>query len=311
MLLGRVHGAIVITALALLLTSFESSAQSTSNKYQTWENPDQPTSQGSSDPRVQELLDELTALVDEADRARAADPRFLEDLRDLIRGYDWPWRVEILNEDFSDGRVASSPKWNIVTGDFRAEHGIGLRSVIQAQSKAQKQSSGNQDDLAAQLLNQLLKQATQNQDSQTQTAPQSALIHVATPISNAFAVDTAISAKQANGHYEIDIYQREPRAAGYRLAYSPGARPALELLRVGSRGTAVIDAFHDPIVLDDDTPHTLQWTRDDQGEMVVSFDGTEVIRATDRSFRDSFDGPAFSNHGGDFSVRHVKVAGMP
>ena len=247
MLLGRVHGAIAIAALALLLTSIESSAQSTSNKYQTWDNPDQPTSQGSGDPRVQELLDELTALVDEADRARAADPRFLEDLRDLIRGYDWPWRVEILNEDFTDGRVAGSPKWNIVTGDFRAEYGIGLRSVIRAQSKAQKRSSGNQDDLAAQLLNQLLKQATQNQDSQSQTAPQSALIHVATPISNAFAVDTAISAKQATGHYEIEIYQREPRASGYRLAYSPGARAALELLRVGSRGTAVIDAFHNPM----------------------------------------------------------------
>ena len=214
MLLGRVHGAIVITALALLLTSFESSAQSTSNKYQTWENPDQPTSQGSSDPRVQELLDELTALVDEADRARAADPRFLEDLRDLIRGYDWPWRVEILNEDFSDGRVASSPKWNIVTGDFRAEHGIGLRSVIQAQSKAQKQSSGNQDDLAAQLLNQLLKQATQNQDSQTQTAPQSALIHVATPISKIpQSVRNKPTATRKSTSVWRDVYQREPRAA--------------------------------------------------------------------------------------------------
>ena len=311
MLFGRIQEAIAIAGLALLLASIDAPAQSTSSKYQTWENPDQPASHGSGDPRAQELLDELAALVDEADRARAADPRFLEDLRDLIRGYDWPWRVEILDEDFSDGRVASSPKWTIVTGDFRAEHGIGLHSVIRAQSTAQKQSSGNQDDLAAQLLNQLLKQATQNQDSQAQTAPQSALIHVATPISNAFAVDTAISAKQANGHYEIEIYQREPRAAGYRLAYSPGGRPGLELLRVGSRGTSVIDAFHDAIVLDDDSPHTLQWTRDDQGEMVVSFDGTEVIRATDRSFRDPFDGLAFSNHGGDFSVRHVKVAGMP
>lgn len=311
MLFDRVQGTIAIACLGLSLTGVDVSAQSTTTKYQTWENPDQSTGHGLRDPQLQELLDALAVLVDEADRARAADPRFLEDLRDLIRGYDWPWQVEILDEDFSDGRVADSPKWTIVTGEFRAEYGVGLRSVIASRNTTQQQSSGNDDDLAAQLLNQLLKQATQSQGSQTQAGPQSALIHVATPISNAFAIDTAISAKQSTGNYEIEIYQREPRAAGYRLAYNPGARPSLELLRVGSRGTAVIDAFHDAILLQDDSAHTLQWTRDDQGEMVVSFDGTEVIRAIDRGFRDPFDGLAFTNRGGDFSVRHVKVAGMP
>ena len=103
MLFNRVQGAIVIACLALSLAGVDVSAQSQTSKYQTWENPDQTASPASDDPRVQALLDELAALVDEADRARAADPRFLEDLRELIRGYDWPWRLEILDEDFSDG----------------------------------------------------------------------------------------------------------------------------------------------------------------------------------------------------------------
>ena len=194
-----------IAGLALVFAAGEISAQSQTSKYETWENPDQSASRGSDDPSVQALLDELTALVDEADRARAADPRFIEDLRNLIRGYDWPWRVTILDENFSDGRVAETPRWSILSGEFRAEYGVGLRSVIQARQASQQQSSGDEDDLAAQLLNQLLKQATQGQGTQTKAAPDSALIHVATPIANGFAVDSAISSKQSNGRFEIEV----------------------------------------------------------------------------------------------------------
>jgi len=44
--------------------------------------------------------------------------------------------------------------------------------------------------------------------------------------------------------------------------------------------------------------------------MVVSFDGKEIIRVTDRGFKDQFDGLALVNHGGDFSVLNVNVAGF-
>ena len=230
-------------------------------------------------------------------------------MRELIRGYDWPWRVKILDEDFTDGRVANTPKWTILSGKFRAEHGIGLHSVIQAKATQQKQNTNN-DDLAAQLLNQLLKQAISSQGGQTQTTPTSALIHVATPIANAFALETAISSSLSTGRFEMAVYQREPGGAGYRLAYNPGARPSLELLRVGSRGTSVIDAYYETITLNDSTPCAFQWTREDRGEMVVSFGGVEVIRATDRGLRDAFDGLALSNLGGDFSVRNLRLTGM-
>ena len=270
----RVQWTLVVTGMVTAMVIPGVVAQSTTTKYETWENPDQTTGHSTNDPKVQVLLDELTALVDEADRARAADPRFIDDLRELIRSYDWPWRVKILDEDFSDGRVANTPVWSIVTGEFRAEYGVGLRSVIETRSTTEKESTDNEQDLAAQLLNQLLKQATQSQDSQSQKSPDSALIHVATPISNAFAVRSTLSSKPPGGRFEIEIYQLKPRGSGYRLSYNPGTRPSLELLRVGNRGTKVIDAYHQTITLKDDSPHHLQWTRDTQGEMVVSFDGT-------------------------------------
>lgn len=309
MLFIRIDWTIAITAVVLSVAAPSIVAQSTTTKYQTWENPDQTASSSAGNQSLQVLLDELTTLVDEADRARAADPRFINDLRALIRGYDWPWRVTIVNEDFSDGRVAATPKWTILTGEFRAEQGVGLRSVVAARNTTQKQTS-NDNDLASQLLNQLLKQATQNQGNQTASAPGSAQIHVATPISNAFAVDTTIGTAGTGGRFEIDIYQHQPGASGYRLAYNPGASPALELLRVGSRGASIIDAFHNAITVKAQTPITLQWTRDAQGAMVVSVDGTAVIRATDRGFRDRFDGLAFTNQGGDFWIPALKVAGV-
>ena len=59
-----------------------------------WGNPDRPAAGQPANPadaKTAKLLDELNGLVDEAERGRAADPRFLRDLRDLARRYAWPW----------------------------------------------------------------------------------------------------------------------------------------------------------------------------------------------------------------------------
>ena len=59
---------------------------------------------------VQALAKELEALIDEAERARAADPRFLEDLRDKIAEYSAAAAVAVprealIQDDFSDGDI--------------------------------------------------------------------------------------------------------------------------------------------------------------------------------------------------------------
>ena len=61
-------------------------AQSPGRYSSDWQNPDSPQAQ-SGGTQVQDLVDELNQLIDSASTARAADPNFLRDLRDLARRF--------------------------------------------------------------------------------------------------------------------------------------------------------------------------------------------------------------------------------
>ena len=83
----------------------------------------------------------------------------------------------------------------------------------------------------------------------------------------------------------------------------------MELLRLTSRGTSILELADKTLNFEDGQSHVIEWTRDRGGRMVVRVDGAEVIVITDRSFRDPFDGIALVNGGGDYAVRSVAIAG--
>ena len=90
----------------------------------------------------------------------------------------------------------------------------------------------------------------------------------------------------------------------------PAGSPSLELLRVSSRGTTATLEFYDqPVNLQDGQPHTLIWTRDRAGTMVVKLDGQVLMQTTDRGYQDPFDGLAVVNSGGDYAFRRVTIDG--
>ncbi|MCZ6764691.1 MAG: hypothetical protein O7C63_07140 [Alphaproteobacteria bacterium] len=60
---------------------------------------------------TQQLVDQIKALIDQAEQAGAADPVFLGDLRDAADRYYWPWREIVLFDDFGDGDFAVDPQW--------------------------------------------------------------------------------------------------------------------------------------------------------------------------------------------------------
>ena len=98
-------------------------------KYSTWSNPD------GGGGTTKELVDKLNALIDEAEKSRAADPVFLRDLRALTSGFAVPQNVapqnvSVLSDDFSDGDFNSNPVWNVSEGRFWIEKDWGLRSAI-------------------------------------------------------------------------------------------------------------------------------------------------------------------------------------
>ncbi len=318
----------LIAAMALWLgaVALIGEAVAQQSRYSSgWRDPSAqapPRDAPGANENMDRIVGELGKLIDEAERARAADPRFISDLRDLARRHAWPWRRRVAFDDFADGNISSGPTWRIVSGEFlvSAERGLHTRYVPAApqsgpssQHASSQQSSQDDRDVGEALLRGLLQQLVKpRRQKSVQPVPARAgpsEIGLSAPIPNAFAVQLTLeSASTRDGRLEFGVAQGS-RALGYRLAYNPGARPSLELLRVGRRGSAVIDTARPSARLDDGKPHTLLLTRDTSGELAVSIDRKEVMRITDRGFRDPFEAFVLVNRGGDYMVRSIAIYG--
>src|SRR4030095_1353464 len=80
--------------------------------------------------RSQELVDQLKELIRGAERDQRSSPLLTKQLRELVRRYDWPWKVALLHDDFRDGDHTYDPSWIVSNGDFRVVRGSGLRTVF-------------------------------------------------------------------------------------------------------------------------------------------------------------------------------------
>jgi hypothetical protein len=312
------HVTTLFFSLTVLAASMNASAAD--SRYSSWQPPAEEAITTSTAPMydndLQALISKLNALIDDADKARAADRRFIQDLRDLINQYDWPWQSPILSEDFTDGRVDSDTTWKVTSGRFEAERGIGLYSnVFESKIATSSQSSKPQQDAAALLIGAILDEAlkTKQKQKEEEKAPKTtegevADIHVYLPITNAFAMEVEVDARSSQGRIDLGVFQGAPDKAGYKLIFIPGEKASIELVRASSRGISVIE-LNDTITAQGDSVHTILWTRNKRGEMVVKINDTDVIKVTDRGFRDAFDGFKFINQSGEFALRRIEITG--
>lgn len=314
----------IVFGLSLLATTPEASAQSSGNRYSSWNNPD--SAAGAVDPAAAgDFAKELRDLVDEAEKSRAANPVLLRDLRALADRYDNPWNAQVFYDDFRDGDFTRDPAWAVTSGEFWVERGYGLRSVIEPGAAAPASSANtsqkvSKNELAAAVFGAVLnralggKQQAQQPAQQQAPAPaQRAAIHVAKTLPNAFAIKAEITAWQKNGEFAIGPYQglngqKEP-SAGYKLIYRGGADRSLELVRYNSRGVRIVDTYDKALDLADQAVHVFEWTRTTSGDMVIQVDGKALIRTNDRGFRDAFSGFAMENSGGDNVLARLSVHG--
>ncbi len=299
--------------LAAFLIVGSATAQS---RYQSWEQPRRNDSR---------MFDELRDLIREAEQARAADPRFLNDLRDLIRRYETPWRKRLLSDDFRDGNYTQNPTWKVVRGDFHVPWGGGLvcraTPVLATTAPAtpqQRPRSRDDNDVAAMILQQILRgRRDDNEEKQTQTpapAPQTqerrpAEIFLAHSISNSFLLEASlVGAKGLRADFEIGVYQGAGRNIGYRLSFDP--KDGITLLRLGSRGAAVIELNNTVLAFADGKERALRWQRHPDGTMSIAIDGKVLFSTVDRAFRDPFNGILLINRGEDLTLRQITVDGV-
>lgn len=304
----------VLLATTTAILPFVAFAQSGDSRYGSWSPPG--TVAGVQDDKKRDgLLKELNALISAAERDRAANPVFLKDLKALTSRYANPWNQRLLFDDFSDGDFQRNPAWSVTSGEYWVEQGYGLRSRVTEAAAATNNNSAkiSKEKLALSILGAVLQGANKNGGGKATTATKTAsvkpsAIEARARISNAFSATFEISSWKAAGTFEVAMHQGLG-GLGYRLAYTAGKNPRLELIRVNPRKRRVIDSS--PVVaLEDQKVHSIVWTRSADGAMNVSIDGKAILSARDKKYRDRFDALSLSSQGADVIVKSVNVMGM-
>jgi|GEM_PF-219996 len=301
-----IAGAVIIGA-----SSFGFPAQA--QVYNEWSNPDASSgaNTAANDARHNEMMGQLNDLIDQAERDRAADPKFLNDLRAIITGQKQAWAATIMKDDFMDGNYTENPEWRVVAGRWWVERGWGLRSALKTEEEAQTSSDQpptnklTGEEVFGAVLSTILKGTGQVQQKvEADNAGANVIAHDVR-IANAFAVRMNVTSWVKGGRFEVSVYQGSDRDMGYVLAYEPEG--VIEMLRVSSRGTSVIERAAGPFALENEKPHDIQWTRDPSGTMSVSLDGAAVFSVSDKGFRDPFDGIRLSGKGSDVIIKTIQI----
>ena len=281
---------------------------------------------------AQELVDQIRDLTEKARKERSADRWLLRSLDDLVTKYEWPWREELLFEDFSDGDFTQQPHWNVVSGEFWVDSSIGLRSRIyprrreETRRQEQKQEEENErsqkQDIGTALLGAILSEALKpkekrpraQQEKQQEEKPEEATraeIQLPITIPVAFALRTELSVHNRpseNGHLQFAIYQGKETDYGYLLALNTGPEPQLELFQRYRGRNMLIERIKLPDI-NDGQSHELEWRMTNYGDIELLLDRESILKSRDRAFSKGFTRLAIINEGGDFGVRNIQLQG--
>lgn len=286
---------LAIALAAMLAGPMSAAPASAQNTYNTWQPP------VTQDEDLKSMLGALEKLIDQAEREQAADPQFLDDLNALLASYQNPWGTQLLFDDFSDGNFNKNPVWTVSAGAYVINHGGPHRGLQSQIVPANVQQPGQNITIGNVII------GTINSGQGGQGG--SAAIYTPARISNAFRIEMAFTSKEKYGRWDFGPYQGSTGKVAYRIAYFPGAAPALQLLRVTNQGETVIASYDKALPLEGNGQHVLVWTRDRSGLMHVAIDGQQLIKVQDSGIRQPFDGFLMVNSGGTYSVRSIVVNG--
>lgn len=298
---GRPLGAkllpLAVALAAVLAGPMISTPALAQNTYSAWEPPVTQSDDLTS------MVDALEKLIDQAEREKAADPEFLNDLNALLASYQNPWNTKLLFDDFSDGNFNRNPVWTVSTGTYDVKRN-GANAGLLSKIVPQNVQEPGQDITIGNIIIGTLNNGASG-------AGGSAAIYTPVRISNAFRVEMSFTSKEKYGRWDFGPYQGRAGNVAYRVAYFPGEVPSLQLLRVTSQGETVIASYDKALQLENNQQHVLVWTRDRSGLMYVAIDGQQLLKVSDSGIRQPFDGFLMVNSGGTYSVRSIVINGRP
>lgn len=285
-------------AIGLVLLAFAGGRAAAETRYTEWQGP----TSGQGD--IAGFLKQLKSMIDEAATAKAADPLFIQDLRDLIASFENPISAVLFYDDFKDGNYTQNPAWTASAGIWSIDRkgaNTGLTSTIippgMVAGNSGKVTVGN-------ILGAIL--VPQGQTTQQQ---QYASIYTPTPLSNVFRMKVDLLSIERFGRLDFGPYQGQSGNYAYRVTYFPNAAVGLQLQRVTPQGVATLASYNKPLFLEDGKSHLIEFQRNPGGVMTVAIDGTTVINATDNTIKDPMNGLLFINSGGHYVFKSVSVEG--
>lgn len=279
--------------------------------------------QSPEEGRLLELVDRLKEVIRRAERSRNMDKAVLEQLRDLVRRNDWPWRVRALFDDFSDGEFIANPAWQVSRGVFEVIPGRGLHTNVGADAvprpaPSEKEPSGAGNASGGSTIEAIFGGIRKGSfeppgaGSQFRSALPTAEISTSVALGNAFAVRVRMSVGARNpegARIEFGPYRGGERDWGYLLAYNSGSQPSFEILRLSPGLAALVERSSGAPGLNDGRAHQIELRRDRNGAMQLLVDGNELMRTVDRGSSDLFDGFTIVNSGGEYSFERIEIFG--
>jgi hypothetical protein len=264
---------------------------------------------------LESLLDELQQTIEEADKRMVAHPKFIEELRDMVKRYRAKLRKLYFFEDFTDGNYDQNPKWSVIAGKFRITPVSRLWSQVYADTSSQSTASSSQEANPLQMILDEIARAQEKKRAKKQeaTTGDNAIIQTLVSIGPAFEVDLTFVSESKWGAMQVVLLGGSPARAYYRLIYqaSPSQDRPIKIIRQrGSRQFIIETATRYPD-LDDGVPHRLQWIRDTHGNMRVLVDGREVLNTVELFYKEEFTGLALVNSGGTYEWGPIQALQAP
>jgi hypothetical protein len=256
------------------------------------------------------LLTELAQKIEKADERMVAHPKFLDELRALVKQYRAKLRVVFFSDDFSDGDYRSNPVWMVDSGSFQVNASRRLSSEVVQERPAAPQASKEKSSPFAGILRDVLSSPKEKTESEASASVvKEARTHTLAQIGPAFEVDLTLVSKSSSGSMEIVLMGGTPPTPQYRMVYqsAPSAERPIQIIRERDGRSYQIESANQYPSLDDGVPHRIQWSRDSQDRLRVAVDGKEVVSSYEGFYKSPFAGLALVNKGGTYEWGPILV----